>query len=199
MSNRYSNQSKHTPKLCHAARRQAAVYLPMCTERMRSSPRFGNEFRLPAITAKPDIGQRLVRDGFSSGIGNDVVGGRLNIATLNRAISQAGNDLETAFKLPHRDSEDDYVVIPPLGRAWDLSAIPLSTRLQNISASYGCRRLGDLPGLHCSRILRWRNLGITTVRTLMAFAKSVQQGDLGFGSEPDLSAWPTDQKMQPGV
>lgn len=85
--------------------------------------------------------------------------------------------LQSEAKLPRRDSKEDYIVIPPTAREWALSDFPFSVRLQHILASRECRRLGDLHGLRFSRILRWRNVGGVTLRRLIAFIKSVQQGD----------------------
>jgi len=98
-------------------------------------------------------------------------------------------------KLPRRDSEDDYIVIPPPARAWELAVFPFSTRVKNILASRECRRLGDLHGVRYSRILRWRSVGGTTLKTLMAFIKSVQQGDWGLESKPNLTGWPSAWKL----
>lgn len=96
-------------------------------------------------------------------------------------------------RLPRPDSEEDYIVIPPMARDWELSDFPLSARLKNILAIYQCQRLGDLHGLRFSRVLRWRNVGRVTLRTLIAFLKSVQSGRWGVGLKPDPTAWPKGQ------
>jgi len=58
-----------------------------------------------------------------------------------------------------------------------------------------CRRLGDLHGLRYSRILRWRNVGGATLRTLMGFINSLPPGDWGLESKPNLTGWPSAWKL----
>jgi hypothetical protein len=96
----------------------------------------------------------------------------------------------TARKLPRRNSAEDYIVIPPAARDWELCAFPFSTRLQHVFAGRECRCWNDLNGLRFSGILRWRNVGRITAQQLMAVVHSVQQGDWGFGPKANLTDGP---------
>jgi hypothetical protein len=100
-----------------------------------------------------------------------------------------GYDRSTS-KLPRRDSEEDYIIIPAFAREWSLFDLPFPVRLQHILTHHDCGYLGQLQGLRFSRILRWRNMGPVTLHKLINFIKSIQQGDMGQGLRPDLTHWP---------
>jgi hypothetical protein len=117
--------------------------------------------------------------------------GRRNFpAPLQKNSWPADAVLPAAPPLPRRHQPEDFIVVPPTARAWELSAFPLSTRLTYILAGRECRRLGDLHGLQYSEILKWRNVGQVTLRELMALIKSVQQGDWNrrFGADANRPA-----------
>ena len=200
---RCSNQRQRATQLSRAARARRRPGQPHCahpTPFIRSS---GREFRRPGFRVVPvdwmadvkawlPVDQAFHRKACQGNRREAAwFRGRTTFAPSDNSIPSVANDPPpAAAKPPRRDSEEDYIVIPPAARAWDLSVFPFSTRLKNILANRECRRLGDLHGLRFSRILRWRNLGGVTLRTLIAFVKSVQQGDWGLGSSPDLTGWP---------
>jgi len=194
MKQRRSYKRKRTLQPRDADHGQPMVDLPVVANLTTTSPQFWHEFRRPAFTPKPVIGRGLVRAGFSSRFDNDVPGRQSNIAVQN-SVPQQEIDLQSEYQLPRRDSEEDYIVIPPMACSWELSTFPFSTRLTNILATYEFQHLGDLHGLRFSRILRWRNMGAVTLWTLITFVKRVQQGDWGLGLKPNLAAWPPDQEM----
>jgi hypothetical protein len=101
----------------------------------------------------------------------------------------------TETKIPRRDSAEDFIVIPPYAREWELAAFPLSARLKHSLAHRGCQRLGEFHGLRHTDLLRWRNIGVAILRKWLVFIHSVQQGDWGVGPKPSLAAWPPGREI----
>jgi len=117
-----------------------------------------------------------------------LLGGRFSNKRTCTGGPKAASPLVRGTGMPRRKSRADFIVIPRTAWEWKLSDIPFSTRLRRLLHNMRCERLGSLHGLRYSQIIQYRNVGKITVRELIAFVNSVQQGDWGTGSKPEAKA-----------